>query len=72
MAVAPHLLTVEAVESLDLLEPCGTGNPRPVFLLQGAQVHAMSQVGRGRHLNWLPASTMAPSWGASSRRWTHC
>jgi len=50
MAVAPHLLTVEAVESLDLLEPCGTGNPRPVFLLQGAQVHAMSQVGRGRHL----------------------
>ena len=50
MAVAPHLLTVEAVEALDLLEPCGTGNPRPVFLLQGAQVHAMSQVGRGRHL----------------------
>ena len=50
MAVAPQHLTVEAVESLDLLEPCGTGNPRPVFLLQGAQVHAMSQVGRGRHL----------------------
>lgn len=41
---------VEAVESLELLEPCGTGNPRPVFLLQGAQVHTMSQVGRGRHL----------------------
>lgn len=50
MAVAPQHLTVEAVEALDLLEPCGTGNPRPVFLLQGAQVHAMSQVGRGRHL----------------------
>ena len=50
MAVAPQHLTVEAVESLDLLEPCGTGNPRPVFLLQGAQVHTMSQVGRGRHL----------------------
>ncbi len=50
LAVAPQHLTVEAVESLDLLEPCGTGNPRPVFLLQGAQVHGMSQVGRGRHL----------------------
>ena len=50
MAVSPQLLTVEAVESLELLEPCGTGNPRPVFLLQGAQVHTMSQVGRGRHL----------------------
>ena len=50
MAVSPQLLTVDAVESLDLLEPCGTGNPRPVFLLQGAQVHAMAQVGRGRHL----------------------
>ena len=50
MAVAPQHLTVEAVESLDRLEPCGTGNPRPVFLLQGVQVHTMSQVGRGRHL----------------------
>ena len=50
LAVAPQHLTVEAVEALDRLEPCGTGNPRPVFLLQGAQVHTMSQVGRGRHL----------------------
>ncbi len=50
LAVAPQHLTVEAVESLELLEPCGTGNPRPVFLLQGAQVHTMTQVGRGRHL----------------------
>lgn len=50
MAVTPRHLTVEAVESLELLEPCGTGNPRPVFLLRGAQVHTMSQVGRGRHL----------------------
>lgn len=50
MAVQPHMLTVEAVDSLALLEPCGTGNPRPVLLLQGAQVHTLSQVGRGRHL----------------------
>lgn len=50
MAVQPHMLSVEAVEALDLLEPCGTGNPRPVLLLQGAQVHTLTQVGRGRHL----------------------
>ena len=50
LAVTPQHLTVEAVEALELLEPCGTGNPRPVFLLQGAQVHTMTQVGRGRHL----------------------
>ncbi|NBI65682.1 single-stranded-DNA-specific exonuclease RecJ [Pseudoflavonifractor sp. 60] len=50
LAVTPQQLTPEAVEPLDLLEPCGTGNPRPVFLLQGAQVHSMAQVGRGRHL----------------------
>ncbi|MCI9155804.1 MAG: single-stranded-DNA-specific exonuclease RecJ [Lawsonibacter sp.] len=60
MSVAPHLLTVEAVESLDLLEPCGTGNPRPVFLLQGAQVQTMSQVGRGRHLKLRMESRGVP------------
>ena len=49
-AVSPGELTVEAVEALDLLEPCGTGNPRPVLVLRGAQVQSMSQVGRGRHL----------------------
>ena len=60
MAVSPQHLVVEAVESLELLEPCGTGNPRPVFLLQGAQVHTMSQVGRGRHLKLRLASRGMP------------
>jgi len=49
-AVCPQELTVSAVEALDWLEPCGSGNPRPVLLLRGAQVQAMAQVGRGRHL----------------------
>ena len=49
-AVTPEVLTLEDVESLDLLEPCGTGNPRPVLVITGAQVQAMTQVGRGRHL----------------------
>ena len=49
-AVTPEVLTLDGVESLDLLEPCGAGNPRPVLMLAGAQVQAMTQVGRGRHL----------------------
>ena len=49
-AITPDVLTLEDVESLDLLEPCGTGNPRPVLVITGAQVQAMTQVGRGRHL----------------------
>ncbi len=49
-AVTPEMLTLEDVEALDLLEPCGSGNPRPVLVLTGAQVQSMIQVGRGRHL----------------------
>ena len=49
-AVLPQELTVEAVEQLDWLEPCGTGNPRPVLVLTGAHVLSAAQVGRGRHL----------------------
>ena len=46
----PDLLTLENVEGLDLLEPCGSGNPRPVFALTGCAVAALSEVGGGRHL----------------------
>ncbi len=49
-SVQPHELTLEAVEALELLEPCGAGNPRPILALSGAVIHSMSQVGRGRHL----------------------
>ena len=49
-AVRPEELTVENVEALDRLEPCGQGCPRPVLALLGAQVTGLSQVGRGRHL----------------------
>ena len=49
-AALPQELTVEAVEALDALEPCGAGNPRPVLVLTGAHVISAAQVGRGRHL----------------------
>ena len=44
-------LTVEEVAGLDLLEPFGAGNPKPVFLLSRASVTAMDEVGMdGKHL----------------------
>lgn len=43
-------LTVEAVEDLEALEPCGSGNPRPAFALGSAVIVSLNQVGRGRHL----------------------
>ena len=46
----PGLLTLEGVEGLELLEPYGAGNPKPVFALSGCQVTAVSEVGGGRHL----------------------
>ncbi len=46
----PALLTREAVETLEMLEPCGVGNPKPVFSLSGCTVASMSDVGGGRHL----------------------
>ncbi len=44
------LLTLEEVEGLAVLEPYGSGNPRPVFSLSGCTVAAAGEVGGGRHL----------------------
>ena len=44
------ILTLEEVEGLDLLEPYGAGNPKPVFSLSGCLITALSEVGGGRHL----------------------
>ena len=46
----PGILTLEGVEGLDLLEPFGSGNPKPVFTLPGCLVSALSEVGGGKHL----------------------
>ena len=48
----PHcsLLSTHDVESLSLLEPFGSGNPKPVFLLRSVCVLSHTDVGGGRHL----------------------
>ena len=49
-AVPPELLTLRNIESLDALEPCGNGCPKPVLVMENLTVERMSQVGGGRHL----------------------
>ena len=46
----PSILTQEQVEALDILEPYGTGNEKPVFSLAGCTVVCLTEVGSGRHL----------------------
>ena len=44
------LLTARQVDALSILEPFGTGNPRPVLLLRSAAAVTCCDVGGGRHL----------------------
>ena len=43
-------LTCSEVDALSLLEPFGSGNPKPVFLIRSALVLSCADVGGGRHL----------------------
>lgn len=46
----PAILSMENVDSLDLLEPYGSGNPKPVLCMSGVELEALSAVGGGKHL----------------------
>ena len=46
----PAMLSIENVRSLDLLEPYGNANQKPLLCLSGVQLEALSEVGGGRHL----------------------
>ena len=49
-AVEPALLNEENVASLDQLEPCGAGCPKPMLYMDGLQVEQLAEVGGGKHL----------------------
>ena len=44
------MLSIENVRSLDLLEPYGNQNPKPVLCMSGALLESASNVGSGKHL----------------------
>lgn len=46
----PELLTMDCVESLDELEPFGSGNPRPNLCITDALLDRVTAIGGGRHL----------------------
>ena len=48
--ITPELLNLHSFESLSVLEPCGTGCPKPTLMMERLQVERMTMVGSGRHL----------------------
>ena len=49
-AVSPELLTLHNVASLQMLEPCGNGCPKPVLMMKNLTIDRISMVGGGRHM----------------------
>ncbi len=49
-------LTVDAVEDLQALEPCGYGNPKPVFALLGADIVREPRIVGANHLKLAVAA----------------
>ena len=48
--VPPEMLTLRGIESLNVLEPCGNGCPKPVLVMENLQVERIGQVGGGKHM----------------------
>lgn len=46
----PEMLDMEGVESLDMLEPFGSGNPKPTMCICGAVIEKIMPIGGGKHL----------------------
>lgn len=46
----PSQVSVDKLPLLEALEPCGAGNPAPVFALMHMQLDAISPIGGGKHL----------------------
>ena len=46
----PALLSMENVAALQLLEPCGTANPRPLLAMTAARLQSVTPIGGGKHL----------------------
>ena len=49
-AVPPELLTLSGIDSLNVLEPCGNGCPKPVLMMSDLTIERICMVGAGRHM----------------------
>lgn len=49
-AITPELLTVRGIDALNALEPCGSGCPKPVLMMERMTIERLSAVGNGRHM----------------------
>ena len=49
-SIPAELLTIFNVESLNVLEPCGNGCPKPVLMMKNLTIERLQQVGSGRHM----------------------
>ena len=58
---SPELLSMDCVGSLEALEPCGNGNPRPLLYLDNVRLEQVSPIGGGKHLR-LRASKFGQSY----------
>ncbi len=48
--IPPELLTISNIDALKVLEPCGSGCPKPLFVMENLIVERISQVGSGKHM----------------------
>ncbi len=49
-AITPDLLSVKGIDALSALEPCGSGCPKPVLVLENLVIDRVGLVGNGRHM----------------------
>ena len=49
-AIPAEMLTLKAIDSLSVLEPCGSGCPKPALVLENITVDRITPVGGGKHI----------------------
>lgn len=55
MELPPRFLNLELTRELDLLEPCGNGNPRPLFVTRSVTLNGARVLGKNRNVVRLAA-----------------
>ena len=48
--VPTEMMTLHNIDSLNVLEPCGNGCPKPTLVMENLVIDRISQVGGGRHM----------------------